>query len=486
LLARITIPGYYDDDVWSAAKQPAIHFSGGFYPHGEIMKLSAWNRDMSGFDYLSLLVIDIDGRMREVSLPANYASEKVLKKGIGFDASNFGYAKVSSSDMVAVPDLGTAFLEEKDGFRILHAFCNVKTKDSLPFDQYPRQVAVGALEKLRDSGVGEDVMLLVELEFYVFDDVRYSTTVGHSYYYVENSEGIGDESEDAPRVGLSRAYHLTSPEDRYLLLRNRAVQSMLDAGIPVKYHHHEVGSSQLEIELDFISMAKAGDAVVLAQWILRNEAAELGLHVTFMPKPMYKIAGSGLHVHQFIVQGGNSVFPGEGLYGLSATGLSYTAGILSHALSGSLLAFSNPSTNSYRRLVPGYEAPVNATFAQGSRAAAVRIPGYLGKGESRIEFRTGDATANIYFFLAAMVLAGLDGVERRLDPVAMGFSTEKATTKNTFPTGLFHVLAGLKKDYAYLEGVFPPELLAEWTARKAKDAEYVYNAPVPQEYELYF
>ena len=450
------------------------------------MKLSAWNRDMGGFDYLSLLVIDIDGRPRAVSLPASYASDKIVKKGIGFDASNFGYATVHSSDMVAVPDLDTAFVEEKDGFRILHAFCDVRTTDGEPFVQYPRQIEAAALGEVRKSGIGDDVMLLVELEFYVFDDVRYSTKVDHSYYYVENSEGIGEESEDAPRVGLSRAYHLSSPDDRYQLLRNKAVQSMIDAGIPVKYHHHEVGSSQLEIELDFISMERAGDFVTLAQWILRNEADELGLRVTFMPKPMYKIAGSGMHVHQFIVKDGISIFPGEELHGLSRIGLAYTAGILSHALTGSLLAFSNPSTNSYRRLVVGYEAPVSATFAQGSRAAAVRIPGYLGKGEARIEFRTGDATANIYYFLAAMVLAGLDGISHGLDPVAMGFSTEKLTPKNTFPTGLFHVLAGLKKDNDYLRSVFPPEFIAEWSARKAKDAEYVYNAPVPQEYELYF
>lgn len=450
------------------------------------MKISAWNHDMGGFDYLSLLVIDIDGRMRAVSLPASYVNEKVLKKGIGFDASNFGYAKVHSSDMVAVPDMATAFLEEKEGFRILHAFCDVRTTEGEAFAQYPRAVVRAALEKIRANGVGDDVMLLVELEFYVFDDVRYSTTVGHSYYFVENSEGIGETSEDAPRVGLSRAYHLASPGDRYQLLRNKAVQSMIDAGIPIKYHHHEVGSSQLEIELDFISLGKAADAVTLAQWILRNEADELGLHVTFMPKPMYKIAGSGMHVHQFIVKDGRSIFPGEGLYGLSEPGLAYTAGILSHALSGSLLAFSNPSTNSYRRLVPGFEAPVSATFAQGSRAAAVRIPGYLGKGEARIEFRTGDATANVYYFLAAMVLAGLDGIGRGLDPVAMGFAKADVTPKNTFPTGLYHVLAGLKKDRAYLDGVFPGELVAEWIVRKEKEAEYVYNAPVPQEYELYF
>lgn len=464
----------------------AKFFRRAFTTQGAPMKLSAWNKDAADFDYLSLLVIDIDGHLRAVSLPASYVSEKVLKTGVGFDASNFGYAKVHSSDMVAVPDMETAFVEEKDGFRILHAFCDVHTTDGKPFAQYPRTVIEGALRKVRDSGTADDVMVLVELEFYVFDDVRYSTTIDHSYYFVENSEGIGEDSEDQPRLGLSRGYHLTSPEDRYQLLRNKAVQSMIDAGIPVKYHHHEVGSSQMEIELDFVSIRRAGDTVTLAQWILRNEAAELGLHVTFMPKPMYKIAGSGMHVHQFMVKNGKSMFPGEGMYGLSGTGLAYTAGILSHALAGSLLAFSNPSTNSYRRLVPGFEAPVSATFAQGSRAAAVRIPGYLGKGESRIEFRTGDATANVYLFLAAMVLAGLDGITRKLDPVAMGYATEKVTAKNTFPIGLFHVLNGLKKDNAYLDGIFPGELVAEWIARKEKEAEYVYNAPVPQEYELYF
>ena len=209
-------------------------------------------------------------------------------------------------------------------------------------------------------------------------------------------------------------------------------------------------------------------------------------YVTFMPKPMYRIAGSGMHVHQFVEKAGKSVFPGEGLYGLSEIGLAYTAGVLSHALSGSLLAWSNPSTNSYRRLVPGYEAPVSATFAQGSRAAAVRIPGYLKKGEARIEFRTGDATANPHYFLAAMLLAGLDGVARGLDPVALGYSTTKETPKNTFPTGLFHVLSGLKKDHEYLKTAFPADLIDSWIAMKKQEAEYVYNAPVPQEYELYF
>ncbi len=450
------------------------------------MKLSKYSGDLSGIDYLSLLVVDIHGAVRSVSLPRSFVSDKVLKNGIGFDASNFGYAQVHKSDMVAIPDMSTGFVEDKDGFRILHAFCDVWTTDGQPFDQYPRTVARKALEKLRAGSVGDDAKMLMELEFYAFDEVRYSTAVGHSYYHVESAEGIGDDYSDSPRFGLSKGYHRLAPEDKYGQLRNEAVQAMECAGIPVKYHHHEVAASQLEIELNFISLVAAADAVVLSKWIIRTIAEEMGLSVTFMPKPMYKIAGSGMHVHQYVEKAGKSVFPGDGLYGLSDTALAYTAGLLSHALSGSLLAWSNPSTNSYRRLVPGYEAPVAATFAQGSRAAAVRIPGYLKKGEARIEFRTGDATANTYYFLAAMLLAGLDGVERGLDPVKLGYSTTKETPKNTFPMGLGLVLAGLLKDRAYLEPVFPAELIDGWVALKKQEADYVYNAPVPQEYELYF
>jgi len=450
------------------------------------VQLSKYSGDLSGIDYLSLLVVDIHGAVRSVSLPRAYVSDKVLKGGIGFDASNFGYAQVHKSDMVAIPDLTTGFVEEKDGFRILHAFCDVWTTDGEPFDQYPRTVAKKAMEALRSSGLGDDAKMLVELEFYAFDDARYSTTTGHSYYFVESAEGIGDESADTPRFGLSKGYHRLAPDDKYSLLRNEAVKTMEAAGIPVKYHHHEVAASQLEIELNFISLVAAADAVVLGKWIIKTIAEELGLFVTFMPKPMYKIAGSGMHVHQFVEKDGKSIFPGEGLYGLSQAGLAYTAGLLSHALSGSLLAWSNPSTNSYRRLVPGYEAPVSATFAQGSRAAAVRIPGYLKKGEARIEFRTGDATANTYYFLAAMLLAGLDGISRGLDPVKLGYQSAKETPKNTFPTGLYHVLAGLKKDAAYLAPAFPAELIDGWITMKKQEAEYVYNAPVPQEYELYF
>lgn len=450
------------------------------------MKLSRHTGDLSSVDYLSLLVIDLGGQVRAVSLPRSYLSEKVLRDGVGFDASNFGYAQVQASDMVAIPDLSTAFVEDKDGYRILHAFGEVQTAAGETFAHYPRTVAKNALAHLVSSGAGDDARMLVELEFFVFDEVRYNTTTGHSYYFVGNAEGIGEQHEDAPRFAPSKGYQRFGPDDRYQLLRNRAVEAMEGAGIPVKYHHHEVAAGQLEIELAFLSLPRAADAVALSKWIVKTCAQELGLFVTFMPKPMYKIAGSGMHVHQFVEKAGRSIFPGAGLYGLSEAGLAYTAGVLEHALSGSLLAWSNPSTNSYRRLVPGYEAPVSATFAESSRAAAVRIPGYLKKGEARIEFRTGDATANAHYFLAAMLLAGLDGVRRKLDPVARGFAAAAETPANTFPTGLFHALRGLQADADYLRPAFPRELIASWIAAKEKEAEYVYNAPVPQEYELYF
>jgi glutamine synthetase len=441
---------------------------------------------MEGIDFLSLLVVDVAGSVRSVSLPKGYISEKTLKNGIGFDASNFGFAKVHDSDMVAIPDLETAFVEEKDGFTVLHAFCDVRTTEGEPFTQYPRAVARAAMEHLKATGIGEEAKMLVELEFYAFEDVRYSTSVDHSYYMVASDEGIGGDDDDLPRFAMSKGYHRLHPEDKYGLLRNMAVSAMEDAGIAVKYHHHEVGASQLEIELNFMSLVRAADAVSLAKWIIRACAEELGLFVTFMPKPMYKIAGSGMHVHQFVERGGQSIFPGEGLYGLSKQGLAYTAGVLEHALSGSLLAWTNPSTNSFRRLVHGYEAPVSATFAKGSRCAAVRIPGYLKKGESRIEFRTGDATANVYYMLAAMLLAGLDGIKRDLDPVKLGFNVAGETSRNLFPDSLDSALKGLKKDNAYLKPAFPDELIKVWAELKAKECEHVYDAPTPQEYELYF
>lgn len=450
------------------------------------MQLERFNGHLEEADFLNLLMVDIAGNIRSVSLPRGYVSDAVLKDGIGFDASNYGYAKVTNSDMVAVPDMSTAFYETRDGHKMLHIFCDVVSTERETFDQYPRNVIRNARDFLRKENIAETAKVLVELEYYVFEEAEYKSGADESFYRVKSSEGLGAGYDDKPRVGAHAAYHRMPPDDAYMDFRNETVRLMEILGIPVKYHHHEVAVSQLEIELDFMDMARAADMVSLAKWIIRQTASEWGLCVTFMPKPLYKMPGNGMHVHQFLEKGGKSIFPGDVLFNLSQEGLSYIAGMLSHSLTGSLLAFACPSTNSYRRLVRGYEAPVSATFAKGSRAAAVRIPGYVKKEETRVEYRTGDASCNLYFFLAAMVLAGADGIRRKLDPVALGYQSHEVKEELTFPLNLNTVLDGLGKDNEYLAPAFPPKLIELWTKAKRAEAEYVYNAPTPQEYELYF
>ena len=437
-------------------------------------------------DYLNLVMYDLAGGMRSVSLPRGYVSEEIFSDGVGFDASNYGFAKVHQSDMVAIPDCHAAWLEDREGLSVLHVICDVVSTEREPFDQYPRSVAKRTLEHLRSTGVADQARMLVELEYYVFDSVEYSTGLDHSYYSVSSREGLGEGFCRDQRFGPLKGYQKLPPEDRFFDFRNETVRIMEEAGIPVKYHHHEVGASQLEIELDFADLVSAADNVCLAKWMISSVADQMGLKVTFMPKPLYRMPGNGMHVHQYLERGGRSIFPGDGACGLSREGLAYVAGLLEHSLTGSLLAFTNPSTNSYRRLVPGYEAPISATFAKGSRSAAVRIPGYLKPHQVRVEYRTGDCSANVHYMLSAMVLAGLDGILRDADPVSQGFDSPEAKEDKVFPLSLLAVLKGLEEDHRWLTPAFPEKLLELWILRKREEAEYVYNAPTPQEYELYF
>lgn len=448
------------------------------------MNIRKYDGKLESVDFLDMLMLDIYGNIRHVTVPKGYINEKVLKQGIGFDASNFGFAKVTKSDMLARPDMSTAFIEEKGGHSILHVLCDIYLIEGELFDQYPRYVARKTLEHLKNEKIADDAKMLVELEFHMFEDVNYAADYSHSYYKIQSAEGIGTDYDDLPRFNIHKGYHRIYPDDRYFNVRNDIVVALEAVGIPVKYHHHEVGAAQLEIELNFMSILEAADKVSLTKWIACNVANEHGLFITFMPKPIYKAAGNGMHVHQFLEKKGKTIFAGSELHGLTKEALAYTAGLLDHSLTGSLLAFANPSTNSYKRLVPGYEAPVSATFAKASREASVRIPGYLPKGEERIEYRTGDATANIYYFLSAMVLAGVDGIKQGRDPVASNY--DDPHNGKVFPLSLNAVLDGLQNDKEYLKPAFPEALINLWIKIKRDEAEYVYNAPTPQEYELYF
>ncbi|WP_129409724.1 glutamine synthetase family protein [Marinitoga lauensis] len=435
------------------------------------------------YDFLDIMVVDIYGKLKHVTLPKSYVSEKIFKEGIGFDASNYGFAKVTDSDMVSISDFDKIYLEENEGMKIIHIFSDVISPSTGEFfDQYPRSIAKETLKNIKKSGIADDIKMLVELEFHIFDEVSYKTSETESYYSVENSEGLG-EGHDYPKA-YGSAYHLNDPYDIHFQLRNEIVKVLENAGIPVKYHHHEVGIAQHEIELNFMSLVDAADNVTLAKYLIRRVANEYGLYVTFMPKPLYNMPGNGMHVHQYLEKEGKSLFVGDALYNLSDLALNYTAGILHHSLSGSLLAWSNPSTNSYKRLVPGFEAPISASFSKGSRSAAIRIPGYLSKADTRIEFRTGDATANVYFFLSAMVLAGINGIENKYDPVKMGFHS-KGENEKEFPLNLKNVMKGLKEDNEYLK-TFPKSLINKWIETKEKEANMIYSIPIPKEFELYF
>jgi glutamine synthetase len=448
------------------------------------MKLRQYDGDDTGIDFLDLLMLDVHGGIRHVSVPRGYVSDKLKAEGIGFDASNLGYAKTHDSDMVAIPDMATAFVREHEGRTILHVLCDVELTEGGGFAQYPRNVARAAVEHLRSERIADDARMLVELEFHVFDRVRYGAGLAQAFYQVQSAEGLGPGFDELPRFAPQHGYHRIAPQDRYETVRHEIVQAMAAIGIPVKYHHHEVAASQLEIELDLLPLARAADAVALAKWIVRSIVAEHGLHVTFMPKPLVGVAGNGMHVHQYLERDGATLFAGDAMFGLTDLALAYTAGLLEHSLTGSLLAFTNPSTNSYRRLVPGFEAPVGATFAEASREASVRVPGYLRPEERRLEYRTGDASANVHYALSAMVLAGADGIRREADPVALGF--DDPTNGKVFPLSLLATLDGLADDHAYLLPAFPMPLIDLWIRLKRQEAETVYRAPTPQEYELYF
>ncbi|MDK2945690.1 glutamine synthetase family protein [Geotoga petraea] len=452
------------------------------------MILKKYDGDLSSVDFLDMMMIDISGNMRHVSIAKSYITDNIFEEGIGFDASNLGFAKVTKSDMVAIPDMNKAFVEEKDGFKILHVFCDVVDPfdNERSFEHYPRNVIKNTVKYLNELGIADTAKLLVELEFHVFDEVRYSSAHNHSYYSLNSSEGIGESFGSLPRMPHDSGYHKLYPEEKYFTYRNTIVSILEGLGIPIKYHHHEVGIAQLEIEVNFMDLEEVADNISIAKWVIKQVANEMNLYVTFMPKPIYKMPGNGMHVHQFLVKDGKSLFVGDKEHGLSDIGLNYICGILDHALSGSLLAFTNPSTNSYKRLVPGFEAPISATYAKGSRSAAIRVPGYLKKNAVRIEYRTGDATSNFYYSFAAMVLAGVDGILNKLDPKERGYNSTDNMEDKIFPLDLDAVLNGLKQDHKYLEKVFPESLIEEWIKIKRKEANYVYNAPTPQEYELYF
>jgi len=447
---------------------------------------------------VDLIYTDLLGGWHHVTVPASRFDDRLCKNGVGVDGSSVtGFRKAKSGDMVLLPDLGAAFrhpFAERPTLCVLGDLVDVDAREG--FSRDPRHVARKAERHLATARRGESSRWLPELEFYLFDSVRVWGRPGHTGYRITSSEAVvgGGPARVPEPAALRRGYHAASPEDRFSDLRADMCATLAAMGIPVKYHHHEVGpAGQVEIELGFMPLVQAADAVALAKWAIRNLADLSGLVATFMPKPLFGEAGSGLHFHQYLAKGDLSSFhnrKGDGP--LSQIGRWYVGGLLAHGRA--LAAFANPSTNSYKRLVPGFEAPVRLTYSVGNRTAAVRIPGYANAPENvRVEYRPPDATCNPHLVVAAMLMAGLDGIANRIDPGAplradlFHMPLEELAAIPALPRGLGEALDALESDRAFLlaGGVFTEDLLETWIALKRAEEKELAERPHPREFELY-
>ena len=449
---------------------------------------------------------DIDGRWRHVSIPACRLDAKTMTQGIGFDGSNYGYAPVENSDMVFIPVLDSAVVDPYSKIPTLSMIGDVRVislPENRPFDQYPRNVAIRALEYMKETGAADQMIIGPEYEFYVFDSVRYSSDCYNMFTEIFTSQAAFASGEEDNNNGYQvlpgNGYHNTLPTDIRSDLRSRMCLVMQDWGIQVKYHHPEVGGSgQMEIEVELGDMLKLADDTMAAKYIIKNEAVLAGATATFMPKPLAQEAGSGMHVHMLLMKDGKPVFyDAEGYAQLSREAHWFMGGLLTHARS--LCAITNPSTNSYKRLVPGFEAPVTIGYAMSNRSAVIRIPAYAKSPETkRFELRNPDAACNPYYAYAAILMAGLDGIKNRIDPHEKGWGpydfnlytlSEKEKARLTgLPASYEEAVAELEKDHDYLTagGVFPERLLELLTARGKKAASVVSKQPHPMEFAMYY
>jgi glutamine synthetase len=449
---------------------------------------------------------DLPGTWQHFTLPVESFDEDAFEEGLGFDGSSIrGFQTIDESDMLLIPDPGTAFVDPVLSVPTLSIICDVYDPVSgEPYTRDPRHVARKAESYLRESGVAETSYWGPEAEFYIFNSVRFDQNAHEGYYHIDSEEGIWNSGRDGgpsgPNLGHrprhKEGYFPVPPVDRLQDVRSRIILAMGAAGIPVEVQHHEVGTAgQAEIDFRFGPLVQTADRLMMYKYIVKNVCHNHGYTATFMPKPLFGDNGSGMHVHQSLWRGDTNLFFDAKGYGLiSETARHYIGGLIAHA--PALLAIGAPTTNSYRRLVPGYEAPINLIYSQRNRSAICRIPMYSPNPKAkRIEFRAPDPSTNPYLCFAALLMAGLDGVRRRTEPpepidadlYELG-EEEKKGIKNT-PGSLGEVLAALEHDHDFLlQGdVFTPDVIETWIEMKrTKDLPAVNLRPHPYEFFLYY
>ncbi len=455
---------------------------------------------------IDLKFTNLFGGIHHITMPLNMLTESLFKRGVGIDGSSIpGFKIEGASDMVLIPDPETATIDPFWQRRTLSMLGSVYSSDTHePYPLDPRQIIRHAEEYLKTTGVADRSMWGPEFEFNIFDSISYRNRENTAFYRLESKEaGWSDvdvqETDYRNLIQSQRGYHAAPPNDKYFLIRDRMSATIEQFGIPVKYHHHEVGrAGQSEIETAMLSAVDAGDAAVNIKYILRNVAHQEGCCVTFMAKPTYGEAGNGMHFHQNLFNGSSPTFyDKKGYGGLSETALHYIGGLLIHGRA--LLALTNPSTNSYKRLLPGFEAPVNAIFGLGNRSCAIRIPKYATEPDKkRIEFRPPDGTCNVYLAIAAQLMAGIDGIKNKIDPTAEGFGpydhdvtklpAEEQANIPRLPSSLTEAIEALKADHDFLLAgdVFSTDFLNNWIEKLRNDVSEINNRPHPFEMQLYF
>jgi len=454
---------------------------------------------------LDLRFIDVPGIWQHVSYPIGELDEKSFKEGFGFDASSIrGWASIHESDMLLMPDPETAFI---DPFRDTPTLVMIgDATDPLsqkPYHRDPRHVAKRAEAYVESSGLADQAFFGAEAEFFIFDSIRFDQAPQHGFYFIDSDEGRWnsgrEESDQGKNLGYrpryKEGYFPVPPADHFQDLRSEMVLKMQQIGMDVECHHHEVATAgQAEIDLRFDTLLKSADNMMKYKYVIKNTAYQYGKTVTFMPKPIFSDNGSGMHTHQSLWKKGKPLFSGDGYAGLSQMALWYAGGLLKHARA--LSAIIAPGTNSYKRLVPGYEAPVNLAYSKRNRSAAVRIPVYSASPKAkRLEFRPPDPSCNPYLAFAAMLMAGIDGVKHKIDPGQpldkdiFELDAEEAASIPSMPGSLDEALAELGKDHKFLlEGnVFTEEFIELWINYKKKnESDPVRMRPHPYEFHLYY
>ncbi len=464
-------------------------------------ELMLWAKSQ-GVEFVDIRFTDVLGSTHHFTSPLRVVDEDAFSYGIGFDGSSIrAWKAINESDMIVRPDPTTAFVDPFFEHKTLVLLSDVYSPvTNEPYNRDPRMILKRAIAYMKSLGIADTAFLGPEAEFFIFSDVRFDARMESAFYSVDALNARWNMGKDEqPNLGHKMrekgGYFPTPPKDLFQDLRSETLHLLESVGVKTEKHHHEVASAgQGEINLAIADLLTASDNLIKYKYVLKNVAHKHGLSVTFMPKPLFADNGTGMHTHQSLWKEDKNLFAGDRYAGLSEMALNYIGGLLEHG--PSVLAFSNPTTNSYKRLVPGFEAPVNLVYSASNRSAAIRIPTVVSSSKGRrIEFRTPDASCCGYLAFAAMIMAGLDGIQKKTDPGEPAdydlyqITAEQKAKLRSVPANLTKVLDALEVDNAFLKagGVFDDDFIESYVEYKREEVEQVVNQrPHPYEFVLYY